>query len=93
MGSEFHTALLKHVFCKCVAFYNEFIDHGRRRGDATQALAPWRHPSASSEAWDFLHREMSPASYHRIRMATKIASNLYVFSLVIVNSAFVNNLR
>jgi hypothetical protein len=34
---------------------------------------------ASSEAQDVLHQAMRPASYHLIRMATKIASDLRVF--------------
>jgi hypothetical protein len=38
-----------------------------------QALARWRHPVASSEAWDVLHWVMRPASYRRIRMAIEIA--------------------
>jgi hypothetical protein len=29
----------------------EILDHGGSRGDTAQALARWRHPVASSEAW------------------------------------------
>ena len=55
----------------CVLF--EFVDHGGRRGNTAQALARWRHPVASSEALDVLHRAMRPASHRRIRMAIEIA--------------------
>jgi hypothetical protein len=61
----------------------EFVDHGSRRGDMAQALNQWRHPVASSEALDVLHRVMCPASYRRIRMAIKIASNLPAFFVVV----------
>jgi len=61
----------------CVLF--EFIDHGGRRGDTAQALARWRHPVASSEALDVLHREMRPASYRCIDMAIEIVVNLPAF--------------
>jgi len=54
---------------------NEFVDHGGRRGNTTQALAQWRHPVASSEALDVLYRVMGPALYRYIAMAIKIASN------------------
>jgi hypothetical protein len=54
----------------------EFVNHGGRRGNTVQVLDQWRHPVASSEALDVLHRAMCPASYRRIRMAIKIASNL-----------------
>jgi hypothetical protein len=66
-------------------FSTEIVDHGGRRGNAVRALTQWRHPVASSEALDVLHREIRPVSYHRIRMAIKIASNLPAF-FVIVNS-------
>jgi len=56
--------------------FNKFVDHGGRRGNTAQALARWRHPVASSEARDVLHRAMRPASRHRIRMAIEITSNL-----------------
>jgi len=58
------------LFC-----FNEFVDHGGRRGDTAQALAQWRHPVASSEAWDVLHQAMRPASYRRIRMVIEITSD------------------
>jgi hypothetical protein len=41
-----------------------------------QALARWRHPVASSEALDVIHRAMRPASYHCIAMAIEIAIDL-----------------
>jgi hypothetical protein len=40
-----------------------------------QALDRWRHPVASSEALDVLHRAMHPASYCCITMTNKNASN------------------
>jgi hypothetical protein len=48
-----------------------------------QALARWRHPVASSEALDVLHRVMHPALYRRIRIAIKIASNFPEFFNVV----------
>ena len=39
-----------------------------RWGDVVQALAQWRHPVASSEAWDVIHRVVPPASHRRICM-------------------------
>jgi hypothetical protein len=61
----------------------EFVDHGGRRGNTVQALDQWRHPEASSEALDVLHQAMGPASYHRIRRAIKITSNLPAFFVVV----------
>jgi hypothetical protein len=61
----------------CVLF--EFVDHGGRRGDTAQALARWRHPVASSEALDVLHRAMRPALYCCIAMATEIVVDLPAF--------------
>jgi hypothetical protein len=55
----------------CVSF--KFVDHGGRRGNTAQALGRWRHPVASSEAPDVLHRAMRPVSYRCIAMAIKIA--------------------
>jgi len=63
-------------------FSTKIVDHGGRRGNAMRALAQWRHPVASSEALDVLHWEIRPASYRRIRMAIKIASNLPAFLLL-----------
>jgi hypothetical protein len=48
-----------------VCFF-EIIDHGGRRGDTAQALDRWRHPVASSEALDVLHRAMRLALYRCI---------------------------
>jgi len=61
----------------CVLF--EFFDHGGRRGDTAQALAQWRHPVASSEALDVLHRVMRPASYRCIAIAIEIVVDLPAF--------------
>jgi len=64
----------------CVLF--EFIDHGSRWGDKVQALARWQHSVAPSEALDVLYQAMRPASYHRIRMAIEITSDLPAFCVV-----------
>jgi hypothetical protein len=72
-------------------FLTKIVDHSGRRGNAMHALAQWRHPVASSEALDVLHRAIRPASYRRIRMAIKIASDLSVF-FVIVNSLLPANI-
>jgi len=64
----------------CVLF--EIIDHGSRRGDTTQALTRWRHPLASSEALDVLHRVMRLASYRCIAMAIEIVVDLPAFLLL-----------
>jgi hypothetical protein len=53
------------------------------QGNVVQALAWWRHPVASSKAWDMLHWSMRPASYRWIRMAIEIASNLPAFFVVV----------
>ena len=66
-------------FLSVLCCFNEFVDHGGRRGNMVQALAQWRHPVPSSEALDVLYREMRPASYRRIAMAIEIASNLPSF--------------
>ena len=42
-------------------------------------LAQWRHPVASSEALDLLHRAMHAVTYGRIAMAIKMASFVGVF--------------
>jgi hypothetical protein len=63
--------------------FNEFDDHGGRRGDTVQALARWLHPVASSEAPDVIHRVMRPASYRLTRMAIKIASDSPAFFVVV----------
>jgi hypothetical protein len=64
-------------------FAAKIDDLGSRRNNAVQALAQWRHPVASSKAWDVLHRVMRPAMYRCIRMAIKIASNLASFFVVV----------
>jgi len=65
----------------CVLF--KIVDHGGRRGDTAQALARWRHPVASSEALDVLHRAMCFASYRCIAMAIEITSDSSAFYVVI----------
>jgi hypothetical protein len=64
-------------------FSTKFVDHGGRHGNAMRALAQWRHPVASSEAQDVLHRAMHRASHRRICMAIKIASNSPAFFVVL----------
>jgi hypothetical protein len=59
--------------------FNEFVDHGGRRGKSAQALAWWWHPGASSEALDMFHWAMHPALYRSIAMAIEIASDLPSF--------------
>jgi hypothetical protein len=72
--------------------FNVFVDHGGRWGNTVQALARWRYPVASSEAWDVLHWAMRPALYHRICMVIKITSTFLAF-FVLVDSVVTNNLR
>jgi hypothetical protein len=80
-------------------FSTEIVDHGGRRGNTAQALARWRHPVASSEARDVLHRAMHPASHHHIRMAIEIASDLPAFFVVVdlllptttIDTKYINN--
>ena len=64
-------------------YSNDVDDHGSCRGDTAQALAPWHHLVASSEALDVLQQAMHPASYRRICMAIKIASNLPALFVVV----------
>jgi hypothetical protein len=68
----------------------KIVDHGSCCSNAMQALVQWWHPVASSEAQDVLHRAMCPASYHRIRMAIKIASDLPAF-FIDGDSMFIHN--
>jgi hypothetical protein len=63
-------------------------DHGSCRGNTAQALDQWRHPVASSEALDVLHRAMCPVSYHHIRMAIELASNCLHFSSWLISLLF-----
>jgi hypothetical protein len=65
-----------------VCFF-EIVDHGGRRGDTAQALAQWRHPVASSEALDVLHRAMHLASYRCIAMAIEIAIDSSAFFVAV----------
>ena len=71
-------------------FSTEFVDHGSRRVDVMRALTRWRHPVASSEAQDVLHRAMCPASHRCIRMAIEIASDSPAF-FVVVDLLFAHN--
>jgi hypothetical protein len=71
--------------------FNEFVDHGGRRGNTAQALTQWLHPVALSEAPDVIHRAMRPPSYRLTRIAIKIASDLPAF-FVAVDSFFAHNL-
>jgi hypothetical protein len=64
--------------------FNEFVNHGGRRGDTVQAPARW-HPVAQSEALGVLHQAMRPALYRCIHMAIEIASNSPAF-FVVTNS-------
>jgi hypothetical protein len=72
--------------------FNVFVDHGSCWGNTVQALTRWRHPVASSEARDVLHRAMRPASYRHIRMVIEITSTFPAF-FVVVDSVVANNLR
>jgi hypothetical protein len=60
-------------FVSVLCCFNEFVDHGGRRGDTMGALDQWRHPVAFSEALDVLYRLMRSASYRCIAMAIEIA--------------------
>ena len=57
-----------------------------RRRHSTDGSIQW----ALSKALDVLHQEIHPSSYCLIRMATKIASNLPAF-FIIVDYLFANN--
>jgi hypothetical protein len=48
-------------FVSVLCVFNEFVDHGSRRGNTVQALTQWWHPVALSEALDVLHWAMCPA--------------------------------
>jgi hypothetical protein len=69
-------------FVSVYCCFNEFIDHGGRRGNTAQALTRWRHPVAPSEALDVLYQAMHPALYRPIRMAIEIGSNSPAFFVV-----------
>jgi hypothetical protein len=68
-------------------FSTEIVNHGGRCGDAMQELARWRHPLASSEALDVLHRVMRPAWHRhiRIRMVIEIIVNLPAFFVALIS--------
>ncbi len=65
----------------CVSF--KFVNHGGRRSNTEQALDRWRHPVASNEALDVLHRAMRHASYRYIAMAIEIAGDLPAFFVAV----------
>jgi len=69
--------MLCFVSVLCALF--KFVKHGGRWGNTAQALAQLRHPVASSEALDVLHRAMRPASYRCIAMAIEIVIDLPAF--------------
>jgi hypothetical protein len=64
-------------------FAAKIINHGGRQGNTVQALAQWRHPVASRKALDVLHWAMCLASYHHIRMAIEITSNLPALFVIV----------
>jgi hypothetical protein len=64
-------------------FAAKIDDLGSRWGNGMQALTQWRHPVASSKAWDVFYQVMHPALYRRIRMAIEIANNLPAFFVVV----------
>jgi hypothetical protein len=64
-------------------WFFEIVDHGGRWGNTAQALARWRHPVASSEAPDVLHRAMRLASYRCIAMAIEIAIDSTAFFVAV----------
>jgi hypothetical protein len=76
----------------CLHLKSEIDDLGGHRGNTVQALARQRHPVASSEALDVHYRAMHHASCCRICMATKTASNLPLF-FVVVDFTVGHNLR
>jgi hypothetical protein len=59
--------------------FSTIINHCGHRSDAMQELAQWRHPLASSEALDVLHRAMRPTWHLPIRMVTVIVIDLPAF--------------
>jgi hypothetical protein len=64
-------------------FSTKVVDHGGCWGNTAQALDRWRHPVASSEAPDVLHRAMRPALYRCIAMAIEIAINSHAFVVAV----------
>jgi hypothetical protein len=48
-----------------------------------RALDRWRHPVASSEALDVIHRAMRPASYRCFAMAIEIAIDSPAFCVAV----------
>jgi hypothetical protein len=64
-------------------FSTDIADHGGLWSDTAQALNRWRHPVASSEAPDVLHRAMRPALYRCVAMVIEIAINSPAFFVAI----------
>jgi len=48
---------------------------GGRRGNTERVVTQWRHPVASGEALDMLHREMHSAWHRRTAMTIEMAHN------------------
>jgi len=66
------------VFC---VLLHRLVDQGGQRGYVTQALTPWQHTVAFSEAQDVRHQAKHPASHHHFHMVIKMARD---FSVCIV---------
>jgi hypothetical protein len=70
-----------------VTFFYGFDDEKHQKKQRSHApfmlsdiiLARWRHPVASSEALDLLHRAMHAVTYQRIAVAIKMASFVGIF--------------
>jgi len=88
----YHNLASKKLCFVSIFVLFEIDDLGGHRGNTAQALAWWRHPVASSEALDVVHREMCSISYHRIHMVIKIASKFGVL-FCIFDFVVINNLR
>jgi hypothetical protein len=59
--------------CHNSIFTPEIDDHSIRQGNTGRIIARWRHPVASSEALDVLHRAMRSALHRHIVMAIEMA--------------------
>jgi hypothetical protein len=70
--------------------FNNFVDHGVRRGNVARALAQWRHLVASHEATNTLHRVMPIAPYCPGSMAIEIFIDLPAF-FDMIDSMFAHN--
>jgi len=70
-------------FVSILCCFNKFVNHDGHRGYTAHALVRWRHPVASSEALDVLHRAMCPVSHRRIRMVIEIVVDLPAFFVAV----------